>query len=141
MKLKLFYYYYLYTFLDYGIPHTNHMLGQIFNQWQKTTFGIKPSICTQLFVVRFQRFDYSWNSKFIIALGTIQGSNDQINNTKMKNFFVLKLISNFDFTSLYSKKKKNSVKLPDLHKQVVLPLFQFFALILLLPRKIKISIL
>ena len=139
MKLKLFYYYYLYTFLDYGIPHTNHMLGQIFNQWQKTTFGIKPSICTQLFVVRFQRFDHSWNSKFIISLGTIQGSNDQINNTKMKNFFVLKLISNL-ISRVFIQKKKNSVKLPDLHKQVVLPLFQFFALILLLPRKIKISI-
>ena len=62
--------------LHHRVPHADHVLGQVFNQRQKATLGVKPSVGAQFFVVRFQGFDDPRNAEFVVAFGAIQGAND-----------------------------------------------------------------
>ena len=88
--------------LHHRVPHADHVLGQVLDQWQKATFGVKPSVSAQFFVVRFQGFDDPWNAEFVVAFGAVQGPDDKVDNAEVKDFFVRILVS-----QLKKKKTEN----------------------------------
>lgn len=51
----------------------DHMLGHVLNERKEAALGIVPRVSAKLFLVRLEAFDDSRYSKFVVALGAVQG--------------------------------------------------------------------
>ena len=49
-----------------GVPHTDHVLGQVLHQGQEASLGIEPGVSAQLLVVRLQGLDDSADAKLVV---------------------------------------------------------------------------
>jgi hypothetical protein len=65
---------------DGGILNDNHVFGHALKQAQYTPFGIKPCVSVKLFRNGLKRLNDPTHTKVIVSLGTIQRTNDQVND-------------------------------------------------------------
>jgi hypothetical protein len=60
------------------------MLGEGLNQAHKATLGIEPGVGSQLLVEGLQGFDDAGHTEGVVALGAVEGSNDQVDDTQVE---------------------------------------------------------
>jgi hypothetical protein len=61
------------------------VLGQSLNERENTSLGVEPSICSKLLLEWFKTLGDTADSEVVVALGTIEGTNDQVHNTEMEH--------------------------------------------------------
>jgi hypothetical protein len=93
----------LQNILENRVFQDNHMLRERFKEGDKASFRIKPSVRAKLcrwlviihksqklnlFVEWIQTLDDARYSEFVVALGAIESSDDQVNDTQVEDSFV-----------------------------------------------------
>ena len=82
----------LQTLCDDGVPHADHMLGQVLHQAEEAALGVEPGVCAQLLVVGLQRLDHPADAELIVALGAVQRPNHQVDNAEVEDLPVRVLV-------------------------------------------------
>mmetsp|Transcript_13709 Transcript_13709/g.29453 ORF Transcript_13709/g.29453 Transcript_13709/m.29453 type:complete len:269 (-) Transcript_13709:1246-2052(-) len=62
----------------------DHVLGQVLNQCDEAALRIEPGVSLQLLVVGLQALDDAADAKLIVALCTVQCSDDQVNDAEVE---------------------------------------------------------
>ena len=70
--------------IEGGVGEDKHVLGESLNKAHKATLGIEPSVCSQLLVEGLQGFDDAGHTEGVVALGTIEGTNDEVDDTQVE---------------------------------------------------------
>ena len=61
------------------------MLGQSFDETQEAAFGVEPGIRAQLLLEGLQTLDDTRHAEVIVSFGTIERTNDQVNDAKVEH--------------------------------------------------------
>ena len=62
------------AYLNDRIPHTDHVLSEIFDEREEAPLCVEPRVCAQFFVIGLEALDYPRNPELVIALGAIKGT-------------------------------------------------------------------
>jgi len=66
-----------------AVRENEHVLRQSFDQAHQTTLGVEPSVCAEFLLEGFEGLDDTRHTEVVIALGTVEGTNDQVDNAKV----------------------------------------------------------
>jgi len=70
---------------DDGVPHADHVLGQVLHQAEKAALGVEPGVRAQLLVVRLQRLDDAADAELVVALGAVQRPDDEVDDAEVED--------------------------------------------------------
>ena len=60
------------------------MLGKGLNQAEEAALGVEPSVCAQLLLEGLQTLHDARDTESVVTLSAIQGTDNQVNYTKME---------------------------------------------------------
>ncbi len=76
-----------------GVPHADHMLGQVLHQAQEAALRVEPGVRAQLLVVRLQGLDDAADAELVVALRAVQRTDDQVDDAQVEDLAIRIVIS------------------------------------------------
>lgn len=64
------------------------MLGERLDKREQTTLSVEPGVSSKLLLERLETLDNSADSEVVVALGTVEGTDDQVDDAKVEYLLV-----------------------------------------------------